>query len=296
MKNKVAIIGGGPAGIATAIQLKRYKIEHILFEQKSLGGLLKNAYKIENYPGFPQGIPGLELVELFKTQLESYNINVMFEQVKLLEYNEKEKLFLINSSKSLCHSNIVVIASGTKPKRLDIVEALPEMLKCKIFYDIYSILNMQDKRIVIIGAGDIAFDYALNLSKTNEVIIINRNNQIKALPILRDRVMKTSKIKYHEDLIIQEISPGREKALLTTFLKNGKVTTMEADYIVIAIGRLPHKDFYSDNLVKVEKKLLSQNSLYLTGDVKNGIFRQVAIAVGDGIEAAMEIYKKIKEK
>ncbi len=288
MKAEVAIIGGGPASIATAIQLKRYKIESLLFEQKELGGLLKNAYRVENYLGFPEGISGLELVELFKKHLQIYDSKVIFEKVILLDY--KEGVFLIKTSKDTYYSNMVVVASGTKPKTLDVVETLSEELKNKIFYEIYPILNIQRKRIVIIGAGDIAFDYALNLSKNNEILIVNRGNRVKALPLLVDRVMNNPRIRHFKNSLIRKIDKGKEKALLITFLKQEEIIPIDADYVVVAIGRVPQKDFYSPNLIKMEQRLLSQGLLYLAGDVKNNIYRQIAIAIGEGIYTAMKIY------
>lgn len=288
MKAEVAIIGGGPASIATAIQLKRYKIECLLFEQRELGGLLKNAYKVENYLGFPEGISGLELVELFKKHLQIYGSKVIFERVILLDY--KEGVFLIKTSKDTYYSNTVVVASGTKPKTLDIIKTLSEELKNKIFYEIYPIFDIQRKRVVIIGAGDIAFDYALTLSKNNEVLIVNRGNRIKALPLLVDRVMNNPRIRYFKNSLVRKIGKGKEKALLITLLKQEDTIAIDADYVVVAIGRVPQKDFYSPNLIKMEQRLLSQGLLYLAGDVKNNIYRQTAIAIGEGIYTAMKIY------
>ncbi len=155
----VAIIGAGPAGVAAAIQLKRYGIEPILFEKEEVGGLLKNANLVENYPGFPRGISGKSLVELFKSQVKSYKIRVVYEQVERLSYNYGE--FDIDTSKRKFASKTVIIASGTKPRR---IESMDKGLKGKhVFYDIYSISKVKGKRIAIIGAGDIAFDYALTL-------------------------------------------------------------------------------------------------------------------------------------
>ncbi|MDL1957318.1 MAG: NAD(P)/FAD-dependent oxidoreductase [Candidatus Desulfofervidus auxilii] len=286
MKTKVAIIGGGPASIATAIQLKRYKIDPLLFEQKELGGLLKNAYKVENYLGFPKGISGLKLVKLFKKHLKAYNVKVIFEKVILLDY--KENYFLIRTSKNEYFSEIAVIASGTKPKTLNIIENREE-LKNKIFYEIYPILNIKNKHIVVIGAGDAAFDYALSLSKNNKILILNRGKRIKALPLLVERAMNNPSIKYCENSFIKKINKKGEKILID-FIKNGEITSIEVDYIVVAIGRVPQKDFYSLNLIKMEEELLSKGLLYLVGDVKNDIYRQTAIAIGDGIYTAMKIY------
>jgi thioredoxin reductase len=291
---EVAIIGGGPAGIAIAIQLKRYRIEPLLFEKDVLGGLLKNAWRVENYIGFPEGKSGLELVELFKKHLQLYNINVIFEKVLLLEYLEREGVFLLNTPRTSYYSKLVAVASGTKPKTLELIEELPKEISERIFYEIYPIMDEKNKKIAIIGAGDAAFDYALNLSRFNQVVIINRGEQIRALPILSEMVLHHPQITYMENSSVKRIEKGKEKGLLLTFTTNAGSFSIEADYLVIGIGRVPQKDFYSSKLIKMEEELLSLGLLYLVGDVKGGIYRQTSISVGDGIHTAMRIYQKLR--
>ncbi|MBU1708243.1 FAD-dependent oxidoreductase, partial [bacterium] len=112
MKN-VVVIGAGPAGIATAIQLRRHGIEPVLFEQNSVGGLLRNANLVENYPGFPEGIAGPALVALFQQQLE--NAGVVVHNEKVLELEFREEAFFINTEHRTAQFPIAVIASGTIP-------------------------------------------------------------------------------------------------------------------------------------------------------------------------------------
>ena len=181
----VIIIGVGPAGIATAIQLKRYGIVPLLLEKNETGGLLRNANLVENYPGFPGGISGLALVNLFEKQLAENSIRVIFEETTELDL--KDNLFTVATSRRVYYSRIMVVASGTKPKKSGISEAAEEV-KDKIFYEVYPLLKVKGKKIVIVGAGDAAFDYALNLGKNNEVVILNRSRTTKCLPLLKERV------------------------------------------------------------------------------------------------------------
>jgi thioredoxin reductase len=276
--------------------LKRYKIEPLLFEKDKIGGLLKNAWRVENYIGFPEGKSGLELVELFKKHLQLYNVNVIFEKVLLLEYLEREGIFLLNTPRNSYYSKLVAVASGTKPKTLELIKELPKEINEKIFYEIYPIMDEKNKKIAIIGAGDAAFDYALNLSRFNQVVIINRGEQIKALPILAEMVLHHPKITYIENSSVKCIEKGKEKELLLTFTTNAGSFSIEADYLVLGIGRIPQKDFYSSKLIKMEGELLSLGLLYLVGDVKGGIYRQTAISVGDGIYTAMRIYQKLRRQ
>jgi thioredoxin reductase len=318
MNPKVTIIGGGPAGIAAAIQLKRYDFEPILFEKNELGGLLKNANLVENYPGFPGGISGLELVERLKAHIAAYNINIKFEQVKQLDFlltpgkNLPEKQtfsslrsgterpvtpgavsatrFVLTTCSSSYYADVAVVAGGTKPKKSDLVESLAPTLRENIFYEVYPILQEKGKRILIIGAGDAAFDYALNLSRFNEVVILNRTVRIKALPLLVNRVKKSAGIEYLANTKITAVEKGREKKLLVTFTKEKSDKKIEADYLLCALGRETQKDFFTKGLWSIEKKLINQGRLHFAGDVKNGNFRQAAIAVGNGIESAMRIH------
>jgi thioredoxin reductase (NADPH) len=331
IKNQVGIIGAGPAGIATAIQLKRQGMEPMLFEQGEPGGLIRNANLVENYMGFPKGITGIKLKELLKTHLGNYQIPIREQKVEALDYTEKEHTFYIHTPSQTYPMNQVVVASGTKPRRIHALKTIPKGLSNRILFEVYPLITSKEKnkKIVIVGAGDIAFDYALNLSKANEIILLNRGTEIKALSLLYQRIKKVSQILYQEHTQVLQIQKGRNKELQITLSKsnrNNKHTSqdiynfinkntnnknnyqvnkeeytnreeiIEADYLVCAVGREPQKDFYSEAVKEQEEDLISKGSLYLAGDVKNGNYRQVAISVGNGIEIAMRINQKLKEK
>lgn len=289
----VIIIGGGPAGISCAIQFKRYGISANIIEKANLGGLLLNANNLENYPGFPRGIKGTELVEFMKKQLRRQEIEVLFEEVTGLDSNEE--LLKVTTKKNSYYSRYVVVSSGTKPKRFEDCP-IPDELAPKIFHEVYPISTIEGKKIVIVGAGDAAFDYALNLVKSNEVVILNRNETTNCIPVLLKRVEESTKIVHIKKIKIQKIfsSPGDMITLECLTVEGSK--NIEADYLLFAIGRIPSIGFLSSELKRKVHKKEENSQIYLAGDVKNGIFRQTAIAVGDGIMAAMKIYKKIKEE
>lgn len=289
MKSEVAIIGGGPAGIAAAIQLKRHGLDPILFECGQLGGLVRNASSVENYPGFPNGISGIELVRLFGNQLQSSGVVVHRERVELLEYDEASDHFLLHTADSDYSAGIVIIASGTKPKKLDTVESIPKCLHERVYYEIYPIISIKNKQVVIVGAGDVGLDYALSLSPYNDVEIINRGNNCRALPLLRDRIRDITRIKYHENACLSKVERAAGNGLIVTIAGSNQKWSLEADYLVIAIGREPQKEFYSPRLLETEETLIKRGLLYLAGDVKNDSYRQVGIAVGDGIRVVMQI-------
>jgi len=284
---KIAIIGAGPAGIAAAIQLKRYGLTPMIFEGGDVGGLLKNARLVENYPGFPKGITGPGLVTKLKQHLKRTGFEVVNEKVTELDYSESR--FRIYAG-LIFSAEIVIIASGTRPRMPD-KPIINEQVRDRVFSEVDPIRNIADKRVIIIGAGDAAFDYALNLAGKNEVIILNRSSRIKALHILQEETAQSPNIKYFEDTSVRKINESGDGCVTVTSEREKRTIEMEADYVIFAVGREPALSFVTDNLKKQMLELQDDRKLYLIGDVKNGIYRQAAIAAGDGVRAAMEIYR-----
>ncbi len=263
----------------------------MFLEQEEIGGLLRNANLVENYPGFPEGITGFELVKLFEQHLKNTGVKVSFEKVIELEY--RDGLFFIKTNKREIETNIAVIATGTKPKKNSFLSVTDD-IKDRILYEVYPILGIRNKKIAVIGAGDAAFDYALNLSKNNEVVILNRSEKTGCIPLLLERSMKSGNISYLSNTCIGKISSSGSKLLLTcTGNDSGKAVQIVADYVIVAIGREPCLDYLGCEIRKNFETLINSNKLYIVGDVKNGIFRQTAICVGDGIKTAMEIFRTI---
>jgi len=289
MNLRIAIIGAGPAGIAGSIQLKRYGFSPVVYEAKEIGGLVRNAWLIENYPGFPSGISGEEFNRLLQKQFNSSGIDIRMERVELLDYNEDTQNFEIVSNLSRRKYDIAVAATGSVPFRLEILNTLPDSLLKYIYYEIYNIISVENKRILIIGAGDIALDYALNLSRRNEVVVVNRSEARSALPHLCELADASESITYYFDSHIMGMQKSDEKNVDVLFEDGERKRAISADYVVVAIGREGSRSYFSERLRSMEAELIESRKLYLIGDIKNGIFRQIGIAVGDGIKAAMEI-------
>jgi len=288
--SEVSIIGAGPSGISAAIQLKRYGLKPFLFEKDKIGGLLRNAHLIENYPGFPAGVSGPRLVCLFEKQLRASDIKVHFEDVIKIE--RRNERFFLQTDRKQVSSKIVVIATGTVPRRLQGFYPGEELRKF-IFYEIYPLRRMKNKNIAIIGSGDAAFDYGLSLSPQNKVIILGRGRQAKCLPLLWERVAERKNISFLPNAFIEKIN-NHGRGLELTLSCIDRKEKISADFLVVAIGRKPCLNFMGAGLKKKSKKLIKKKVLYMIGDVKNGLYRQTAICVGDGVRAAMEIFQKIK--
>jgi thioredoxin reductase len=289
-KEDVIIIGGGPAGMISAIQLKRYGISVRLIEPNRLGGLLWNANLVENYPGFPGGISGPELVKLFSQQFEALSLETTFETVIGMDFDGDD--FVITTDTQEYNASAVIVATGTRP-RIFPDGFIPLEASERVFYEVAPLLGVRDKRIAIIGAGDAAFDYALNLSRKNHVMIFNRTQEIKALPLLVKRCAKIQNIQYYQDILISNVSIETNELVLKAV--QDKEIYFQVDLLVGAIGREENLPPMSDQLRREETLLVQTGRLHFVGDVRNGIYRQTAIAVGDGLKAAMKVYQFLKE-
>ncbi|UCG61326.1 MAG: NAD(P)/FAD-dependent oxidoreductase [Candidatus Zixiibacteriota bacterium] len=289
---QIVIVGGGPAGIAAALELQRQGYDPVIYEKERLGGLLVNANRVDNYPGFPQGIDGLALAENFRQQLEQRNIRVVHSKVKRLDH--ASGTFGVETPDGTISASYVVVASGTEPDTIENIVS-SESGNERVHHEVYPIRDVEGKKVVIIGAGDAAFDYALTLSQKNDVIILNRKNEVRCAPHLWEKASASESISYYENVNV--VPPCEEKGAKVIVKCKGPCDdfSFTADYILIAIGRRAQLDFLTERTAKDIGTLEDSGRLFLVGDVKNGDFRQTGIAVGEGIMAAMNIARRLRE-
>lgn len=288
----VIIIGGGPAGLAAAMQLERQGISPLVFERQRVGGLLWNANWVENYPGFIEGITGPDLVKLFHDQALRLGVKIVLEEVIKAEF--QDGLFRIATKGLDYQSKLLVAASGTVPIEFSL-EVSSEEVKERLLSEVGPISHVQDKQIIIIGAGDAALDYALNLSRKNRVTILNRGNRIKGLKLLWERVQKRSAISYFNNSEINSITLDDGGNLLLSGNREGGELKLTGDFLITAIGRKPEYSFAGDSIIEGRDQLEKERKLFLIGDLINGSFRQTSIAVADGVRTAMIIGDLLKE-
>lgn len=283
----VAIIGAGPAGLAAALQLKRYSIPTLLFEARQAGGLLWNANLVENYPGFPGGIPGPDLVHRILQQAEAIGVHVIPQAVVSLTY--EKQMFSLLTSEGIYYCRTAVIASGTLPSSFE-PGLIPIDALDKVFSEVYPLLELRDAQIAIVGAGDAAFDYALNLARRNSVVIFNRSDQVRCLPLLQQRAAASPGIAYHPQTCLNQVKLTDNGRLALSLESPAGAWEYTADYLIGALGRRANLDFISPDVQRQAARLEKQGRLYRIGDVANGLYRQTAIAAGQGLLAAMQIY------
>ncbi len=276
IEHNVIIVGAGPAGVACAIQLKRFGRDVAIIEKNRIGGLLNNANLVENYPGFPNGISGIELCYKMAEHIKNLDVPIYYDKVTSIEFEDKYYLKSLNNSYS---SEYLVLACGTVPKKINNID------NAEVHYDLQKLSNIKDKSIVIIGGGDAAFDYALNLSLNNQISIIHRNENFSSLKLLIKRAEEIPNIKIYKSYILEEISYKNEKKIVNCFSSNGKKEIIECDELIVAIGREPDLSLIEQmgHNDKCEQKV------FKIGDLCNGKYRQATISVGDGMKMAMMI-------
>ncbi len=279
----VVVIGGGPAGMAAAIQLRRSGFDPLLIERSEMGGLLWNAHWVENYPGFPSGITGPQLVRLFQEQTR--NTGVRTERATVERVRAQNGDFVVDTDAGQIPARAVIIASGTSPRRLD-----PDIARMcgpvSLFYEVKDVPRERRGRIAILGGGDAAFDFALGLSREGgRTEIIFRSPHPRALPLLAERAQREPLVHVHAGVTLDSIRNG--SGALEIRLSDGRL--LAADALLAAIGRERNVRFLEP---EIAARIEGNGSrpfpgMIFAGDVWRGLHRQTAIAVGDGVSAAM---------
>jgi thioredoxin reductase len=292
MADEVVIIGAGPAGLAAAMQLQRFGLQPLVFEKAEAGGLLRNANWVENYPGFPGGISGPRLAQRIGRQASRLGVKIIFQEVRRLDYAAGQ--FMLETDANHYFATVAVVASGTTARPICDFTISAE-LQSRVFYEVWPIQHLRDQRIAIIGAGDAAFDYALNLAKANHVFLLNRDRQTHCLPVLLERAAACPRISIHASRAVKALKP-QAGGICLDWAEAGSTGSLSVDYLIAAIGRDPETGFIPHQLAKQAGGLQRQGLLVFIGDVHNGMNRQTAIATGEGLHAAMKIYCTLQEK
>lgn len=298
-RNKVIIIGAGPAGLAAAMYLQRAGLYPTILEKDKPGGLLRHAYHIENYPGFPGGIFGCQLTDLFVEQLHTLGLSITKSEVTLVSYNNDT--FTIDTDHSRLVSSAIIFATGTIPRTLEIPGST-SIAGTRLFYEPQSLPpteNREKKRILVIGGGDIAFDYTLTLLNWGYIVTIISRSELTCLPLLQKRAVKNgAKIC---TMRVPEKIVERNNDILLRCQHNNTSEEFIADFILVACGRTPNTSFLAPALKECINDVskcpqTSLPGLYFAGDIVRGTYRQVGIAVGDGIYAAMMAERFLRNK
>jgi len=297
------IIGGGPAGLTAGLYCARAKLNTLLLEKGTFGGQIAITDLVENYPGFPEGISGKELTQRFKSQAERFGLKIARKEAVKIEKQGKE-IFVHLRSGEVIRSKTLITASGSNPRRLG-VPGEEEFLNRGVSYCATCDGALFDGvPIAVIGGGDSATQEALFLTRFGSVVyLIHRRDKLRAQKHLQEKVLSHPKIKFVPDTVVEEIRGNEfvEKLLLRN-VKTGELSELPVEGVFIFIGLEPNTGFLKGAveldergyIITDERLRTSLEGVFACGDCRSGATGQVAVAVGEGCIAAIEVEKYIE--
>ena len=292
---QVIIIGGGPAGLTAGLYCARSKLNTLLIERGVIGGQITYADRVENYPGFPQGISGIELGQLMHQQATAYGLQTLLAEVTSLVPNQLHNLVSTSEGKFVAES--VIIASGSQFRKLRVPGETELLGKGVSYCATCDGPLFRDKAVAVIGGGDAALTEALYLSKfASKVLVIHRRNQLRASKILQEKAMVEPKIEFIWDTLVAQIEgEGAVRQLRLKKTKDVTISTLPVAGVFVAIGLEPNTSYLKRVLPLDKGGYLITNEVMETeipgvlaaGDVRHNSARQAITAAGDGATAAL---------
>ncbi|MEW6009373.1 MAG: thioredoxin-disulfide reductase [Candidatus Omnitrophota bacterium] len=293
------IIGAGPAGLTAALYAARARLNIKIFEANSIGGQLILTDRINNYPGFPQGIESSELALRIKDQLRTLGVEVIAKKVEKVEKLADKKgkhIFKINCTDEQLSTRSIIIASGASPKRLDIPGEKEFAAKGVSYCAICDAPLFKGKTVTVIGGGNAAVEEAIFLSRfVKKLYLVHRRDSLRATAILQEQLNNISNCKIIFSAIpVRILGEGRVSALEIKNLKDNKLTQIVCEGVFIFIGQIPNTDLVKSivNLdefgyIITDKRMqTTEAGIFACGDCIAKDLRQVITAASDGALAA----------
>ncbi len=303
MAHKVIIIGSGCAGSTAAIYTARANLEPVVFEGTEPGGQLSLTTLVENFPGFPNGVMGPELVQLMKQQAERFGAEYKLEAATRVDLSSRP--FIVTADSGTYEAQTLIVASGASAKwigleseRRLIGHGVSSCATCDGFF-------FRDMNVAVVGGGDTAMEDALFLTRfARKVTVIHRRKQLRASKIMAERAMLNSKIEFIWDTVVAEIlNPSLQKveAARVRNVKTGKEAVLPFDGVFVAIGHKPNTEILEGQLdlddgyvVVHDGSKTSVEGVFAAGDVHDRRYRQAITAAGAGCRAAMDAEKYLE--
>jgi len=289
------VLGSGPAGLAAALYAARAELAPVVLTGLTLGGQAALTYTIENYPGFPDGVGGAELGELFQKQAERFGATVEFDIANTVDLSQKP--FQIETDNGQFLADSLVIATGASPNHLNIPGETELTGKGVSYCATCDGWFFKDKRVVVVGGGDSALEEALFLTRyATSVTIIHRREELRAGVILQKRAMENPKIDFIWNTVVTEVvGTDKVESLQLNNVQTGEERTLETDGLFIFIGHTPNTQMFEGQLdmekgyIKVDARMnTSVPGVYAAGEAADSHFRQVITSAGMGAAAAIE--------
>lgn len=290
----VVVIGGGPAGLTAGIYCARSGMKTLLVERAILGGQVSLCSAIENYPGFPSGISGVELAARFEDQAKKFGVETVWGEVqKITTDGSLKKVELMDGTYS---AKTMIIAIGTEPKKLDIPGEKELLGKGVSYCATCDGAFYKDKEISVIGGGNSAIQEAIFLTKfASKVKVLHRRDRLRADQVLAERAISESKIEMVWDSVPLSINgSGSVESVTVKNVNDGVKKDVSCDGVFIYIGEAPRTGLFKDTLnlspegfiIVDDRMRTSCEGVFAAGDICHKNLRQIATAVGDGAIAA----------
>ena len=301
---ELIIIGGGPAGLTAGIYAGRARLRTLLIEKSAIGGLIAISDRVENYPGFPEGISGLDLTELMHHQAIKYGTEIIYDEVKHLKVNGVDKV--VTTVSGDYHARAVIIAAGSEIAKLNIPGEQAFTGRGVSYCATCDGPLFKDRDIAVIGGGDTALTEAIFLARfASRVYVIHRREQFRASQILQEKARSESRIEFILDTIVTEIKGDNSvEEIALKNVKSNSQSSIKVAGVFISVGFKPNTDFIQGIIELDETKrivvdvngMMATNmpGIYAAGDIRRNSIRQVATAVGDGAVAALSAEKYIR--
>ncbi len=293
---KVLVLGSGPAGLSAALYAARAELAPVVLTGMELGGQAALTHTIENYPGFPEGVGGQELGDLFQKQAERFGAKVEFDTAQSVDLSRRP--YKVTTDNGIYHADSLIIATGARPNHLNIPREVELTGKGVSYCATCDGWFFKDKKVVVVGGGDSALEEGLFLTRyASSVTIVHRRDSLRAGKVLQNRAFTNPKVSFVWNSVLTEIT-GQDKVIAVK-LKNtqtGELSELETDGVFIFIGHTPNTQMFAGQLDLDEggyilaSPFMETNvpGVFVAGEVADSHFRQVVTSAGMGAAAAIQ--------
>ena len=300
-KERVVIIGSGPAGLAAAIYTGRALLNPVVLTGTQLGGQISLTSEVENYPGLfnPEATPtGPEMIEIIKAQAEHFGARLVYDEVIQVDFRNGPP-FTIRTHGETYLADSVIVTAGASPKHLEVPGEEAFIGRGVSYCGTCDGFFFRGKNVAVVGGGDSAMEESIFLTKfADKVTIVHRRDELRAGPTLQKRAFANEKIDFIWDTVIDEIAGnGVVQNIKLTNVKTGEAEEMAVDGVFIFIGHYPNSQFLVGQLAMDEHGYVitdefmrtSVEGVYAAGEIQDPHYRQIATSVGQGVAAAIQL-------